>query len=140
MRKQIAPSALSSIISCSLLALCSKLYNHVKQLVNPPQRGILRNRPCTTQLLSVLDTVCQSLDKDILTDVVYLNFPKPSIPSIIEFYFTWKKNWVTFASNFFFVPRPPKNDPKIAEKQQNFERKFKFRSIKSYFFKMYGWI
>ena len=41
---------------------------------------------------------------------------------------------------FFFVPRPPKNDPKIAEKQQNFERKFKFRSIKSYFFKMYGWI
>ena len=23
---------------------------------------------------------------------------------------------------FFFVPRPPKNDPNIAEKQQNFER------------------
>ena len=41
---------------------------------------------------------------------------------------------------FLFVPRPPKNDLKIAEKQQNFERKFKFRSIKSYFFKMYGWI
>ena len=41
---------------------------------------------------------------------------------------------------FLFVPRPPKNDLKMAEKQQNFERKFKFRSIKSYFFKMYGWI
>ena len=51
------------------------------------------------------------------------------------------KNWVTFASDFFvFVPRPPKNDLKMAEKQQNFERKFKFGSIKSYFFKMYGWI
>ena len=41
---------------------------------------------------------------------------------------------------FFFVPRPPKNDPKIAEKQQNCERKFEFRSIKNYFFKMYDWI
>ena len=41
---------------------------------------------------------------------------------------------------FFFVPRSPKNDPKMAEKQQNFERKFKFRSIKNYFFKMYDWI
>ena len=41
---------------------------------------------------------------------------------------------------FLFVPRSPKNEPKIAEKLQNFERKFKFRSFKSYFFKMYGWI
>ena len=39
---------------------------------------------------------------------------------------------MTFASNFSFRPQAP------AEKQQNFERKFKFRSIlKSYFFKMY---
>ena len=47
---------------------------------------------------------------------------------------TMAKNWVTFDSNFSFRPQAPENDPKIAEKQQNFERKFKFRSIKSYFF------
>ena len=46
---------------------------------------------------------------------------------------------MTFASDFSFRPQASKNDLKMAEKQ-NFERKFKFHSIKSYFFKMYGWI
>ena len=42
------------------------------------------------------------------------------------------KNWVTFNSNFSFVPRPPKNDPKIAEKQQNFKFRVIFRCRISY--------
>ena len=33
------------------------------------------------------------------------------------------------ASDFSFRPQAPENDPKIAEKLQKFERKFKFRSI-----------
>ena len=53
---------------------------------------------------------------------------------------SWRKIGRHLLQIFLFVPRPPKNDLKMAEKQQNFERKFKFRSIKSYFFKKYGWI
>lgn len=64
---------LSEVLECSV---CSKLYNHVKQLVNPLQHGFSQNHSCTTQLLSVLDIIGQSLDKNIQTDVVYLDFSK----------------------------------------------------------------
>ena len=48
------------------------LNNHVKQFISPLQHGFLRNRSCTTQLLSVFNANGQNLDKNIQTEVVYL--------------------------------------------------------------------
>ena len=56
--------------------VCIKLYDHVKQFVSSLQHGFLRNRSSVTQLLSVLNTIGHSLDKNIQTDVIYLDFAK----------------------------------------------------------------
>ena len=56
--------------------VCIKLYDHVKQFVSPLQHGLLQNRSCVTQLLSVLNTIGRNLDKNIQTDVIYLDFAK----------------------------------------------------------------
>ena len=48
--------------------VCIKLYNHVKQFISPLQHGFLRNRFCTTQLLSV-NAISQNLDKNIGLDL-----------------------------------------------------------------------
>ena len=66
----------------SLLCIISKnlercvciltLNNHVKQFISPLQHDFLRNRSCTTQLLSVFNANGQNLDKNIQTEVVYL--------------------------------------------------------------------
>ena len=55
--------------------VCIKLNNHVKQFISPLQHGFLRNRFCTTQLLSA-NAFSQNLDKNIQTEVIYLNLPK----------------------------------------------------------------
>ena len=69
----------------SLLPIVSKvlercvfncLYGHVNNLITPLQHGFLRNRSCVTQLLSVLHTIGRNLDKNIQTDVIYLDFAK----------------------------------------------------------------
>jgi hypothetical protein len=54
----------------------SRFYEHVFHLITPHQHGFLRNRSCVTQLLSVLHSIGQKLDKNEQTDVVYLNFAK----------------------------------------------------------------
>ena len=56
--------------------VCIKLYHHIKQFVSPFQHGFWRSRSCVTQLLSVLNTIGHHLDKNIQTDVVYLDFVK----------------------------------------------------------------
>ena len=55
--------------------VCIKLYNHVKQLISLLQHVFLRNRFCTTQLLSV-NAISQNLDKNIQTEVIYLDLAK----------------------------------------------------------------
>ena len=69
----------------SLLPIVSKvmercvfncLYDHVNNLITPLQHGFLRNHSCVTQLLSVLHTIGRNLDKNIQTDVIYLDFAK----------------------------------------------------------------
>ena len=55
--------------------VCIKLYHHVKQFISPLQHGFLRYRLCTTQLLSV-NAISQNLDKNIQTEVVYLDLAK----------------------------------------------------------------
>ena len=49
------------------------LYDH---LITPLQHRFVRNRSCVTQLLSVLHTIGRNLDKNIQTDVIYLDFAK----------------------------------------------------------------
>ena len=57
--------------------VCIKLNNHVKQFINPLQHGFsLRNRSCTTQLLSVFNAISQKLDKNIETEVIILDLAK----------------------------------------------------------------
>ena len=69
-----------------------------------------------------------------------------SVVSVVSFRSFWSFRWFRwfrfgrFVSLFRVLVHARKNDLKMAEKQQNFEGKFKFRSIKSYFFAMYGWI
>ena len=50
------------------------LYDHVNSLITPLQHEF---RSCVTQLLSVLHTIGRNLDKNIQTDVLYLDFAKP---------------------------------------------------------------
>ena len=70
------PISLLCIISKVLeRCACIKLYNHVKQFISPLQHGFLRNRFCTTQLLSVND-ISQNLNKNIQTEVIYLDLAK----------------------------------------------------------------
>lgn len=52
------------------------LYEHVIHLITLLQHGFLRNRSCVTQLLSVLHTIGQYLDKNVQTDVIYLDLAK----------------------------------------------------------------
>ena len=43
----------------------NRFYKHLKDLISVLQHGFLPNRSCVTQLLSVLHTVGQSLDKNM---------------------------------------------------------------------------
>ena len=57
----------------------SQFYDHVSHeshLITPHQHGFLRYRSCVTQLLCVLHSIGQKLDKNEQTDIVYLDFAK----------------------------------------------------------------
>ena len=71
------PISLLPIVS-KVLERCvgNQFYTHVKDLISALQHGFLPNRSCVTQLLSVLHTTGQSLDKNIQTDMIYLDFAK----------------------------------------------------------------
>ena len=69
-------SLLSIVIKILERSVCSKLYNHISHLIADEQHGFIRNRSCVTQLLSVFHAIGKSLDKDIQTDILYLDFAK----------------------------------------------------------------
>jgi hypothetical protein len=71
------PISLLPIVS-KVLERCvySQFYEHVFHLITPHQHGFIRNRSCVTQLLSVLHSIGQKLDKNEQTDIVYLDFAK----------------------------------------------------------------
>ena len=56
--------------------VAKRLYDHLIDFISPLQHGFLKNRSCTTQLVQVLHTLVQNLDKNIQTDVIYLDFSK----------------------------------------------------------------
>ena len=53
-----------------------RFYDHIAQLTTPSQHGFHRNRSCTTQLIQVLHSDGQCLDKNIQTDLIYLDLAK----------------------------------------------------------------
>lgn len=71
------PISLLPIIS-KVLERCvlSRLYEHLSHSITEIQHGFLKNRSCVTQLLSVLHIIGQYLDKNIQTDLIYLDFAK----------------------------------------------------------------
>ena len=71
------PISLLSINS-KILERCvfTRLYDHLKCSITELQHGFLKNRSCVTQLLSALHAIGLNLDKNIQTDVVYLDFAK----------------------------------------------------------------
>ena len=56
--------------------VCNRLYSHVSQSITSLQHGFMRSRSCSSQLLSVLHSIGEALDKKKQTDVLYLDFAK----------------------------------------------------------------
>ena len=52
------------------------LYSHVSQSIISLQHGFMRSRSCSSQLLSVLHSIGEALDKNKQTIVLYLDFAK----------------------------------------------------------------
>jgi hypothetical protein len=71
------PISLLPIVS-KVLERCiyDQLINHVSSELHNLQYGFLRGKSTTSQLLQVLHKLCESLDKRIQTDVLYLDFAK----------------------------------------------------------------
>ena len=63
----------SKVMEC---CLCNRLYSHVSQSITSLQHGFMRSRSCSSQLLSVLHSTGETLDKNKQTDVLYLDFAK----------------------------------------------------------------
>ncbi|CAB3982156.1 Hypothetical predicted protein [Paramuricea clavata] len=71
------PISLLPIISKVLERCVSRrFYDHIIHLITPSQHGFLRNRSCITQLVQVLHSVGQCLDKNLQSDIIYLDFAK----------------------------------------------------------------
>ena len=60
------------MVSC----IYNSVYNIVEQLINTHQHGFMTGKSCTTQLLSVYDTVGNHLDEGKQTDMIFLDFLK----------------------------------------------------------------
>ena len=48
----------------------------MKHLISLSQHSFLKNRSCVTELLSVLHAIGKALDKNIQSDLIYLDFAK----------------------------------------------------------------
>ena len=56
--------------------VCNRFYAHVSHLITSLQHGFMRNRSCVTQILSVRHSIGESLEGNIQTDILYLDFAK----------------------------------------------------------------
>ena len=71
------PISLSPIVSKAMeRCVCIRLFSHVSQSITSLQQGIMRSRSCSSQLLSVLHSIEEALDKNKQTDILYLHFAK----------------------------------------------------------------
>ena len=72
-------SQVSNYRPISLLCIVSKVmerYIFVEPLINTHQHGFMTGKSCTTQLLSVYDTVGKHLDEGKQTDMIFFYFSK----------------------------------------------------------------
>ena len=78
-------SQVSNYRPISLLCIVSKVmerylynsvYNIVEPLINTHQHGFMTAKSCTTQLLSVYDTVGKHLDEGKQIDMIFIDFSK----------------------------------------------------------------
>ena len=75
--KNYRPISLLPILSKVMeRCVCNRFYAHVSHLITSLQHGFMRNRSCVTQLLYVLHSIGESLDRNIQTDILYLDFAK----------------------------------------------------------------
>ena len=56
--------------------VCNRLYSHVSQSITSLQHGFMCSRSCSLQLLSVLHSIGEALNKNKQTDILYLDFAK----------------------------------------------------------------
>ena len=71
------PVSLTSIVCRVLEKLVRQgIVAHIKFLIVDEQRRFMEGRPCSSQLISVLDVWTQILDKKESLDAVYLDFQK----------------------------------------------------------------
>ena len=54
----------------------NRVYNIVEPLINIHQHGFMTGKSCTTQLISVYDTVGKHVDEGKQADMIFLNFSK----------------------------------------------------------------
>ena len=54
----------------------NELTSRVNEFINPEQHGFLSIRPCTTNLISLTDSISSNLYNDIGTDIIYFDFAK----------------------------------------------------------------
>ena len=73
------PVSLASI-PCKLLEhiIKSSMYRHLEQhnLITEKQDGFRKHFSCTTQLLSLVHTLCQTINSKGQTDIIFLDFSK----------------------------------------------------------------
>ncbi|CAB3998405.1 Hypothetical predicted protein, partial [Paramuricea clavata] len=74
--KKIRRSQRKTIGPFRYCQLSVKFHDHILHHISQAQHGFLRKRSCVTQLLSVFHTIGHDLDKNIQTDVLYVDFAK----------------------------------------------------------------
>ena len=57
-------------------AILNKIYEPISNRITDVQHGFMQGRSTTTQLLSILHKVNNSLDSSVQTDIIYLDFSK----------------------------------------------------------------
>ena len=69
-------SLLSLVSKVLERCVCTRFYDHVRSMINNAQHGFLHGQSCVTHFLSTLHHIGQLLDRNIQTDVLFLDFAK----------------------------------------------------------------
>ena len=80
--------------------VCNRLYSHVSQSITSLQHGFMRSCSCSLQLLSVLHSIGEALDKNKQTDILYFDFAK-AFDTVDHAILIEKLKWYSVTSFFF---------------------------------------
>ena len=56
--------------------MASRLVSHVKKILYPFQDGFQKVKSCVTQLIEVFYNIGYALDRELESDIIYLDFAK----------------------------------------------------------------